>query len=66
MKHKIVVIGCGNVGLSYVEKLSAQINLAAEIVLIDLKENVIKGEVLDLQHGLTFVANQVELRVGGL
>lgn len=65
MKHKIVVIGCGNVGLSYVEKLSAQINLAAEIVLIDLKENVIKGEVLDLQHGLTFVANQVELRVGG-
>lgn len=64
MKHKIVVIGCGNVGLSYIDKLTAQPNLQAEIVLIDLNEDKIEGEVLDLKQGLMFVSNHICLRVG--
>ena len=38
MKNKIVVIGCGNVGMSYVFSLVHQDFLIDEIVLIDVDE----------------------------
>lgn len=61
---KVVVIGCGNVGLSYVEKLATQINIQTEIVLIDLAKEKIEGEVLDLEQGLTLLNPSVRLKVG--
>ena len=48
MSYKIVVIGCGNVGFEYIEKLSLEPNLKATIVLIDEKNDKLYGEVLDL------------------
>ncbi|HIT10906.1 MAG TPA: hypothetical protein IAC24_04850 [Candidatus Onthousia faecigallinarum] len=61
---RIVVIGCGNVGLSYIEKLVLEPNLCAEIVLIDLKKESLEGKILDLEQGLVLKTNSVFLRVG--
>lgn len=52
MKNKIVVIGCGNVGMSYVFSLVHQDFLIDEIVLIDVDEKKVSGEVLDLEGTL--------------
>ncbi|MHC4622200.1 MAG: lactate/malate family dehydrogenase, partial [Planctomycetota bacterium] len=37
--------------------------LAGQIVLIDIDQNRVKGEVMDLAHGLPFVS-PVEIRAG--
>ena len=53
-ERKVVVIGAGFVGTTYVYALM-HTGLAAEIVLIDLDQRRVKGEVMDLEHGLPFV-----------
>ena len=52
MKNKVVVIGCGNVGMSYAYALLNQRTYVNELALIDLNEERIKGEVMDLNHCL--------------
>lgn len=64
MKHKIVVIGCGNVGLDYIEQLALEPNIAIEIVLIDPNQERIQGEVLDLEQALALKNKTVSLRIG--
>lgn len=61
---KIVLIGCGNVGMSYVYALLNQKTNVNEIALIDLDKNRVKGEVLDLSHGLSFSPSQILFKVG--
>jgi L-lactate dehydrogenase len=51
---KIVVIGCGSVGSTYIYAIM-QTGLAREIVIIDVDKKRLEGEVLDLSHGLFFV-----------
>jgi L-lactate dehydrogenase len=51
--RKVVVVGAGSVGATYVYAL-AQSGLAEEIVLTDINEGLIKGQVLDLVHGQPF------------
>ena len=63
---RIVVIGCGNVGLSYIEKLVLEPNLCAEIVLIDLKKESLEGKILDLEQGLVLKTNSVFFACWGL
>jgi L-lactate dehydrogenase len=60
--RKVVVIGAGSVGTTYVYTLM-QTGLAGEIVLIDLDQKHLKGEIMDLEHGLAFV-QPVEIRSG--
>lgn len=62
--RKIVVIGCGNVGIRYVENVVLEPNLEAVISLIDLDENKMKGEVLDLEQALTLKTSSILLKVG--
>lgn len=62
--NKIVIIGCGNVGMSYAYALLNQKNSVNELVLIDLDEERIKGEVMDLNHCLPFSPNQINIKVG--
>ncbi len=53
-KHrKVVVVGAGSVGATYCYAL-AQSGLADEIVLIDMNQELVKGQVLDLVHGQPF------------
>ena len=47
---KVVIIGCGNVGMSYAYALVNQRTYVNELVLIDLNQERIEGEVMDLNH----------------
>ena len=50
MKNKVVIIGCGNVGMSYAYALLNQKTRVNELALIDLDEKRIEGEVMDLME----------------
>ncbi|MBN1125861.1 MAG: L-lactate dehydrogenase [Sedimentisphaerales bacterium] len=60
--RKVVVIGTGSVGCSYVYALM-QTGLANEIILLDRDEERLEGEVMDLSHGLPFTP-PVQIRAG--
>ena len=64
MKNKVVLIGCGNVGMSYAYALLNQSNYVNELALIDLDENRIIGEVMDLNHCLAFAPQNIDIHVG--
>jgi len=61
-ERKVVVIGAGFVGTTYIYALM-HTGFAREIVLIDLDQKRVKGEIMDLEHGLAFV-QPVEIRSG--
>ena len=48
--NKVVIIGCGNVGMSYAYALLKQRTAVSELALIDLNQDRIEGEVMDLNH----------------
>lgn len=52
--NKITVVGAGQVGLACAYSILTQ-NVSSHICLIDMLEDKVKGEVLDLQHGATFL-----------
>ena len=60
---KIVIIGCGNVGLEFLKKICL-IDIALDISLIDLDEEKIVGEILDLEHSLVYRNNNINLKLG--
>jgi len=62
--RKVVVVGAGAVGATFCYAL-AQSGLADEIVLTDKNEDLMKGQVLDLEHGQTFFPT-VEIRSGSI
>ena len=53
MKRKVTVIGAGNVGSTIAYTL-AIMDLASEIVLIDINENKLVGEAMDIQQSTVF------------
>ena len=53
LRRKVVVVGAGAVGATYCYAL-AQSGLANEIVLYDMNEDLMRGQVLDLSHGQSF------------
>ena len=64
MKNKVVIVGCGNVGMSYAYSLLNQRTAVNELVLIDLNKEKTMGEVMDLNHGLPFGPSKIDIRVG--
>ncbi len=64
MTNKVVIIGCGNVGMSYAYALLNQRTKVNEIVLIDLDQQRIDGEAMDLNHGLPFAPSKIKIRAG--
>jgi L-lactate dehydrogenase len=52
--RKVVVIGAGAVGTTYIYALM-HTGLASEIALIDIDQKRVEGEIMDLSHGLPFV-----------
>lgn len=64
MNNKVVIIGCGNVGMSYAYALLNQRTNVGELVLIDLDEKRIEGEVMDLNHCLAFAPSKIDIKVG--
>ena len=62
--NKIVIIGCGNVGMSYAYSLLNQSTKVGELVLIDVNQDKIVGEVMDLNHCLAFSPSKIDIKVG--
>ena len=64
MHNKVVIIGCGNVGMSYAYALLNQRTSVNELVLIDLNQERVEGEVMDLNHCLAFAPSKIDIRCG--
>ncbi len=64
MKNKIVIIGCGNVGMSYAYALINQKTSVKRLVLIDFDKKRLEGEVMDLNHGIPFAPSRVAIKQG--
>ena len=54
LARKVVVVGAGAVGTTYIYAL-LQTGLADEIALIDIDRERVQGEIMDLSHGLQFI-----------
>lgn len=61
--NKVVLIGDGAVGSSYAFALVAQ-GLADELVIIDLDEAKVKGDVSDLNHSAPYGDSPVKVKAG--
>ncbi|XP_046390876.1 L-lactate dehydrogenase isoform X2 [Ischnura elegans] len=53
---KVTIVGVGQVGMACAFSILTQ-NIASEIALVDVMADKLKGEMMDLQHGLTFLKN---------
>ena len=61
---KVVIIGCGNVGMSYAYALLNQRTHVNELSLIDLNQERVIGEVMDLNHCLAFSPSKMKIKAG--
>jgi len=64
MNNKVVIVGCGNVGMSYAYALLNQKTNVQELVLIDLNKERIVGEAMDLNHCLAFAPTRMQIKAG--
>jgi len=64
MNNKVVIIGCGNVGMAYAYSLLNQRTYVNRLVLIDLNKDRIEGEVMDLNHCLPYAPSKISINVG--
>ena len=64
MRNKVVIIGCGNVGMSYCYALLNQRTYVNEIALIDLDIDRVDGEVMDLNHCLAYSPSKINIKRG--
>ncbi len=61
---KVVIIGCGKVGLTYAYALINTTMNLDEIVLIDKDIEKIKGDYLDLSQSICFSENDLDIKIG--
>ena len=64
MNNKVVLIGCGNVGMSYAYALLNQRTYVNKLVLIDINKDRIDGEVMDLNHCLAYAPSKISISNG--
>ena len=64
MNNKVVIIGCGNVGMSYAYALLNQRTYVNELALIDLNKERVEGEVMDLNHCLPYAPSKISINIG--
>lgn len=62
-KRKVMLIGCGMVGMSYAYALLNQ-NIVDELVLVDVNKEKALGEAMDLNHGLAFASSSMKIYAG--
>lgn len=54
--NKVTVVGAGAVGMACVFSILTQ-GASSEVAVLDKNENLVNGEVMDLQHGSPFLKN---------
>ena len=64
MNNKVVIVGCGNVGMSYAYALINQRTYVNKLVLIDQNEDKVEGEVMDLNHCLPYAPSKISINKG--
>lgn len=64
MNNKVVIVGCGNVGMSYAYALLNQRTYVNKLVLIDINKERTIGEVMDLNHCLPYAPSKISINVG--
>ena len=64
MKNKVVVIGCGNVGMAYSYALVNQKVFVDELVLIDINKDRAEGEAMDLNHCMAYSPSKILVSAG--
>lgn len=61
---KVVLVGCGNVGMSYAFSLLNQKSRVSELVLVDINKEKCEGEALDLMHAEAISPNNMKISAG--
>ena len=64
MNNKVVIIGCGNVGMSYAYAIVNQRTYVNDLILIDLDKKRLEGEVMDLNHCLAYSPSKISIKIG--
>ena len=64
MNNKVVLIGCGNVGMAYAYALVNQKEFVDELVLIDINKDKVIGEAMDLNHCLAYSPAKISIKAG--
>ena len=64
MNNKVVIVGCGNVGMAYAYALVNQKTYVSDLVLIDINVEKTIGEVMDLNHCLPYTSSKMNIKVG--
>lgn len=64
MKNKVVLVGCGNVGMAYAYALVNQKVYVDELVLIDINKERAIGEAMDLNHCQAYSPSNINIKVG--
>lgn len=64
MNNKVVLIGCGNVGMAYAYSLVNQKTYVNELVLIDIDKEKAEGEAIDLNHCMQFAITKMNIKAG--
>lgn len=62
--NKVVIVGCGNVGMAYAYALVNQKTYVDELVLISRNMEETIGEAMDLNHCLPYTENKMKIRAG--
>lgn len=63
-QRKVVVIGCGLVGISYAYSLVVS-GGCDKLALIDVNKTKLSGDVADLCHGIAFGEKNMDVYIGG-
>lgn len=64
MNNKVVLIGCGNVGMAFAYSLINQKNYCDELVLIDINTDKCEGEAEDLNHSVMYAGSPIKVTAG--
>ncbi len=64
MNNKVVIVGCGNVGISYAYALVNQKTYVSDLILIDINKEKTIGEAMDLNHCLAYAPSKMNIKVG--
>ncbi len=62
--NKVVLIGCGFVGMSYAYNIVTTSNSVSELVLIDVRKERVEGEALDLIHASAYSNAHLKIKAG--
>lgn len=62
--NKLVIIGCGNVGMAYAYSLLNQCLNINELVLIDIDKDTLYGKVADLNHSIYNLNSSTNITLG--